>query len=153
MKISWLRRQAETIHFFGWIFKGKLEETKSIFYYFAVIFWIRLLLLSWLLISFKCQLFVVCVTQIESVNYGLIIDWSGWCIPLRNICFLHYLGPAWPDLAKFRHFCTLTAYFLFGKMLSLLWQIWNIIGIIFIVADGKILKYNLTIWSHCLGHL
>ena len=35
---------------------------------------------------------------------------------------------------------SLTAYFLFGKMLSLIWQIWNIIGIISIVADGKILK-------------
>ena len=58
----------------------------------------------------------------------------------------------WPDLAKFRHFGKsflvfdkfLTVYFLFGKMLSLLWQIWAI----FIVANGQILKNNLTIWSH-----
>ena len=34
----------------------------------------------------------------------------------------------------------LTVYFLFGKMLSLLWKIWCIIGLIFIVANGQILK-------------
>ena len=33
-------------------------------------------------------------------------------------------------------------------MLSLLWQIYDIIGLIFIVANGQILKNNLTIWSH-----
>ena len=62
----------------------------------------------------------------------------------------------WPDLTKFRHFgkkchafCKfLTFYFLFGKMLSLLLQIWYIIVLIFILADGQILKNNLTIWSH-----
>ena len=43
----------------------------------------------------------------------------------------------------------LTAYFLFGKMLRLLWQICNFIGLIFILANGQILKNNLTIWSHC----
>ena len=40
-------------------------------------------------------------------------------------------------------------FFLFGKMLSLLWQISDIIGLIFIVANGQILKNNLAIWSHC----
>ena len=34
-------------------------------------------------------------------------------------------------------------------VLSLLWQIWYIIGLILIVANGQILKNNLTIWSHC----
>ena len=43
----------------------------------------------------------------------------------------------------------LMVYFLFGKMLSLLWQICYIIGLIFIVANGQILKNILTIWSHC----
>ena len=65
-------------------------------------------------------------------------------------------SPVWPDLAKFCHFGKslqvfgkfLTVYFLFGKMLSILWQIWDIIGIIFIAANGQILKNNLTIWSH-----
>ena len=32
-------------------------------------------------------------------------------------------------------------------MLSLLWQICYIVGLIFSVANGKILKNNLTIWS------
>ena len=40
-------------------------------------------------------------------------------------------------------------YFLFGKMLSLLWQICDIIGLIFILATGQILKNNQTILSHC----
>ena len=42
----------------------------------------------------------------------------------------------------------MTVYFLFGKMLSLFWQICDIIGLIFIVANGLILKNNITIWSH-----
>ena len=62
-----------------------------------------------------------------------------------------------PDLAKFRHFGKtlqvfgkfLTVYFLFGKVLSLLLQIWYIIEIILILANGQILTNNLTIWSHC----
>ena len=35
------------------------------------------------------------------------------------------------------------------SLLSLLWKIWYIIGLILIVANGQILKNNLTIWSHC----
>ena len=63
----------------------------------------------------------------------------------------------WPDSAKFRHFgkssqvfgkC-LTVYFLFGKMLSILWQTWDISGLVFIATNGRILKNNFTIWSHC----
>ena len=44
----------------------------------------------------------------------------------------------------------LTVYFLFCKILSLLGQICDIIGPIFIVANGQILTNNLTIWSHCV---
>ena len=43
----------------------------------------------------------------------------------------------------------LMVYFLFGKMLSLLLQIYTIIELIFIVANGQILKNNLAFWSHC----
>ena len=42
-----------------------------------------------------------------------------------------------------------TVKFVFGKMLSLLWQICNCVGLIFIVGNGQILKDNLTVWSHC----
>ena len=35
-------------------------------------------------------------------------------------------------------------------MLSLLWEICDIIGLIFIIANGQILKNNITIWSHLL---
>ena len=60
----------------------------------------------------------------------------------------------WPNLAKFRHFGQsdkslanfLMVYFLVGKMLSLRCQICDIIGLIFIVAIGQILKNNITIW-------
>ena len=66
-------------------------------------------------------------------------------------------GAVWPDLAKFRHFDKsiqmfgkiLTDYFLFGKIPILLGEICDII--IFIVANGQILKNNLTIYSHCPG--
>ena len=43
----------------------------------------------------------------------------------------------------------LSVYFIFDKMLSLLWQICDILGLIFNFANGQILKNNLTIWSHC----
>ena len=66
-----------------------------------------------------------------------------------------------PDLAKICHFGNilqvfsklLTFYFLSGKMLILFWRICYIIGLIFIVENGQILKNNLTIWSHCLHGL
>ena len=62
----------------------------------------------------------------------------------------------WPDLAKFRQFGNtlqifgnfLTVHFLFGKMLSLLWQISDTIRLVFFSANGQILKNNLAIWSH-----
>ena len=44
-----------------------------------------------------------------------------------------------------------TFYYLFGKMLSLPWQICYIIGPVFIGANGQILKNNLNIWSHWSG--
>ena len=51
----------------------------------------------------------------------------------------------WPDLEKFRHFGKIlqafgkffTVYFLFGRMLSLIWQICDIIGLSFIVVNAK----------------
>ena len=60
------------------------------------------------------------------------------------------------DLAKFSHlgkslqvfYQLLMVYFLFGKILSLLWQTCDSIGLILIVANDVILKNNLTIWSH-----
>ena len=43
----------------------------------------------------------------------------------------------------------MAVYFLFGKMLSLLCQIWYILGLCFVAANERILKNILTIWSHC----
>ena len=68
-------------------------------------------------------------------------------------------GTAWPDLANYRHFGKnlhvfdnfLTVYILSCKMVSLHWQICYIIGLVFIVANGQILKNNLTIWLHWAG--
>ena len=78
------------------------------------------------------------------------------CQLLSNVFCTTY-PPVWRDLAKFRHFGKslrvfgkfVTFYFIFGEILSSLWQICVIIGLIFIVANGQILKNNLTIWSHC----
>ena len=61
----------------------------------------------------------------------------------KSFCFAVSL-----DLAKFRHFGKslqvfvkiMTVYFLFGKMLSLLWQICDVVGLIFRVLNGQILK-------------
>ena len=55
--------------------------------------------------------------------------------------------PPWQNFTSLWQ--NLTVYFLFGKLLSLLCKIWYIIGLILIVANGQILKNNLTIWSHC----
>ena len=63
----------------------------------------------------------------------------------------------WPDLATFCRLGKslqvfgkfLMVYLWFGKMLSLLWQISDIIGLIFFVVNGQVLKNNVTIWSHC----
>ena len=71
-------------------------------------------------------------------------------------CVRFIVLQVWPDLAKFHHFGknvqvfvkTLIVYWLFGKMVNLLWQICDIIGPIFIATNGKILKNNLTSWWH-----
>ena len=42
----------------------------------------------------------------------------------------------------------LTVYFLFGKTVNLFWLFCFTYLIIFIVANGQILKHNLTLWSH-----
>ena len=49
-----------------------------------------------------------------------------------------------PVIGKF-----IMVYFIFGKMLSILWQICDIIGLIPTAANGQMLKNNLTICSHC----
>ena len=80
-----------------------------------------------------------------------------WKLESFNFYSKGHWKAVWPDLAKFRHFGKnlqvfgkfLTAYLLFGNMLSLLWQIWYIIGQIIFVANNQILNNNLTIWSHC----
>ena len=62
-------------------------------------------------------------------------------------------------MVKFVHFTTTLKHFghfervqlVLAKVLSLLWPILYAIGHIFIVENGKILKYNLAIWTHCPG--
>ena len=46
----------------------------------------------------------------------------------------------------------MTVYFLFGKMLCLLWQICNIVGLIFSIANGQIFKNNITICGQYYKH-
>ena len=97
---------------------------------------------------------------------GLPIMTSQWLGIIPRLCVIcscpscsrrTYSASVWPDLAKFCNFGKslqvfgkfLIVYFLFVKMLSLLWQTCYIIGLIFIVANGQILKNNLTHLSHC----
>ena len=78
------------------------------------------------------------------------------------VCFLHvhdmYVSfPVWPDLAKFtapwRKFTSLWQIFYCSfpirQNADPIWQICDIIGLVFIVAKGQILKNKLAIWSHC----
>ena len=44
----------------------------------------------------------------------------------------------------------LRVYFLIGKLLEWLWQIFNSIGKVFNAVNGQMLKNNLATWSHCV---
>ena len=94
--------------------------------------------------------------------YGdAIVQW----IPLRFVRTanehnqLIRLNAVWQNLAKFttlaklyKSLCKfLSVDLIFGKVLRLLRQICYITGLIFIVANGQILKHNRTIWSHWLN--
>ena len=89
-----------------------------------------------------------------NLSMHTVVDWS-FCLAavvINNAT----LKSVWPNLANFRHFGKILR--VFGKfidgifpiwqMLSLLWQIGYIIGLIFIVAYGKIVYNNINIWSH-----
>ena len=90
----------------------------------------------------NCRIFCECCTFNSSQTKKSVSDLAE-CGP----------APAWPDLAKFRHYGKilqvfgkfLAVYLLFGKLLSL-----NLA--IFISANGQILKNNPTIWSHWTWH-
>ena len=79
------------------------------------------------------------------------------CWHCHTTCHSTTPHPVWPDLATFCHLGKslqvfgkfLTVYFLIGIILSPPGQTCDIIWLIFIVANGQILKKNLTIWSHC----
>ena len=79
------------------------------------------------------------------------------CWHCHTTCHSTTPHPVWPDLATFCHLGKslqvfgkfLTVYFLIGIILSPPGQTCDIIWLIFIVANGQILKKNRTIWSHC----
>ena len=67
----------------------------------------------------------------------------------RNVALLQR-DQIWQNFATMAKFYkSLAVYFLFSKIVNQLWQIWYISELIFIVPSGQILKFNLTIWSHC----
>ena len=90
--------------------------------------------------------------------------WLGNCLSCNSRViiydrrgFISLARALWPYFVKFGHFGAkvynnfgkfLTLYFLFGKILIILWQVCDIIGLFFIAANGQILKNNLTTWSH-----
>ena len=65
----------------------------------------------------------------------------------------HQCDQIWQNFATLanvnKYLANVWQFILFGKMLSIFWQICDIIGLIFIAANGQILKNILTIWSHC----
>ena len=85
---------------------------------------------------------------------GKILRRRSVCRRLRSVA--SGFRAVWPDLSNFRHFGKslpvfgkfLTVHLLLGKILSWRGQIFGIIGLIFIIANGQILKNNLSIWPH-----
>ena len=55
------------------------------------------------------------------------------------------ISPLWQKVYK-----SLAIFWQFISYLSILRQVYDIIGLIFLVANGQLLRNNLTIWSHCL---
>ena len=100
--------------------------------------------------------FVWCTFIIQlSTTYAIMYFYSsGLCTIKRSEWSECVHRAVWPDLTKFRKSLQifgkfLTVLFLLCKLLSLLWKIYDIFGLIFIAANGQILKNDLTIWPHC----
>ena len=96
----------------------------------------------------------------EELNFVAFFDDK--CSTFKNIRFslkLHSHS-VWPDLAKFCHLDKLwkilrkllRVYFVFGKILNLLWHFLNF-GQIWAVVSSQISTNNLAIWSHCFFRL
>ena len=64
---------------------------------------------------------------------------------MNAVCSVTRFGEISPFWQKIQVF---DGFFIFGKIANLLWQIYYITGLVFIVANGHIIKHNLTIWSH-----
>ena len=66
-----------------------------------------------------------------------------------------HIGRIFATLAKI--YKSLANFYSFFSYLAKYWtyfeQKWCISGLIFIVANGQILKHNLTVWSHCFWPL
>ena len=90
-------------------------------------------------------------------------DWTdGWLVCMSFISSSFFIQVAlearvWPDSAKFHHFVKMSkgfcnsfrVSFIFGIILNLLWLNFYDYIQIFIVENGRILKNNLAVWSHC----
>ena len=97
------------------------------------------------------------VTQnLESEKEESALNWTQrrWTLMSASVTRFGENSPIWQNCTSlgklltffdiFWHFL----YFLFSKMLSILWQICYSIGLIFIATNGQILKNNLTILSY-----
>ena len=73
-------------------------------------------------------------TQVQRYCATQSLKQARWSVNLSLQCSVTRLGEISPLWQKF----------------TSLWQICDIIGLIFIIANGQILKNNLTIWSHLL---
>ena len=89
----------------------------------------------------------------REVSRGLMKERKNLLIGKRGV----YTTSVWPDLAKFRHFGNFfkefgnfkKLYFLLGNLLSLLWQIFPLLGNFHCWKWPK-MKHNIAIWSHWL---
>ena len=86
-----------------------------------------------------------------------IVRTSSLQTPEGAVLFLFYsdsvtrfgdISPIWQNFTSLWQ--SFNSLFLIWKMMGVLRQIWNIIWLIFIVANGQLLKNNLTIWLHCI---
>ena len=64
-----------------------------------------------------------------------------------NVTRFCEISPLWQHLQSLRRFKK--AYLVFGKIMSLLWQLFYALRQIYIVANSQILINSLAIWSHC----
>ena len=95
----------------------------------------------------KCQSWIICIMEEKILTADKLFRNGG----LRSV---------WPDLAKFSHFVktlklfdySLMVYFVLGKILNLIGQIFMILDRFSLLLMAQYWKDNLAIWSHWIRY-